>query len=290
MRPRKEPVLVSLVCPVRSCGLPLAWGERRVSCTRGHVFDVARSGYCNLLQPQDRRAKAPGDSREVVLARRRMLDRGLADALLQVLGARLEGLRLPPAAPVVDIGCGEGFFLRGIARRVAVDPWGVDISTAAIDAAARRGPGCRWIVANADRRLPFAAGSFAALLSIASRRNPAEFRRLLRPDGRAVVVVPAPDDLAELRAAALGRAVAKDRSGPAVAALAPCFELEGREEVRSVARLDGDGLRDLLAGTYRGGRRGRLERLAGMPALDVTSSHVVLCFRPRPDAAAAQGR
>ena len=44
------------------------------------AFDVARSGYVNLLQPQDKRSKTPGDTPEAVAARRRFLDRGHADA------------------------------------------------------------------------------------------------------------------------------------------------------------------------------------------------------------------
>ena len=37
-------------------------------CPRGHSFDVARSGYINLLQPQERRSRNPGDSADAVAA------------------------------------------------------------------------------------------------------------------------------------------------------------------------------------------------------------------------------
>jgi hypothetical protein len=33
---------------------------------RGHSFDIARSGYINLLQPQERRARRPGDATDAV--------------------------------------------------------------------------------------------------------------------------------------------------------------------------------------------------------------------------------
>ena len=51
-----------LLCPVRDCHLALVREERRLLCPRGHSFDVARSGYINLLQPQERRSKQPGDT------------------------------------------------------------------------------------------------------------------------------------------------------------------------------------------------------------------------------------
>ena len=66
-----------LACTVRGCGAPLHRLERAYACTRGHHFDTARSGYVNLLQPQDKRALSPGDTRESVEARRALLDTGL---------------------------------------------------------------------------------------------------------------------------------------------------------------------------------------------------------------------
>ena len=51
-----------LLCPVRCCHTALVREEGRLLCPRGHSFDVARSGYINLLQPQDRRSKHPGDT------------------------------------------------------------------------------------------------------------------------------------------------------------------------------------------------------------------------------------
>ena len=42
-----------LLCPVRGCHLGLTRDERRVFCPHGHSFDIARSGYVNLLEPQD---------------------------------------------------------------------------------------------------------------------------------------------------------------------------------------------------------------------------------------------
>src|SRR6266571_969658 len=83
--------LGKLLCPVRECHLPLVREERRVVCARGHSFDIARSGYINLLQPQDRRSKQPGDTLAAVTGRRRLHDRGvtapLLDGISDILGA-----------------------------------------------------------------------------------------------------------------------------------------------------------------------------------------------------------
>src|SRR6202451_980775 len=95
-----------LLCPVRDCHLPLARAERRLVCPNGHAFDVARSGYVNLLQPQERRSKEPGDSEEAVAARRRVHERGVTRPVLEAIEAALA----PSAADVIlDAGCGDGW-------------------------------------------------------------------------------------------------------------------------------------------------------------------------------------
>src|SRR5947199_10671655 len=77
----------NLLCTVRECRAALVREERRAVCERGHSFDVARSGYLNLLQPQDRRSRHPGDSAEAVAARRRVIERGLTKPIDDTIAA-----------------------------------------------------------------------------------------------------------------------------------------------------------------------------------------------------------
>ncbi|MSV30419.1 MAG: methyltransferase domain-containing protein [Bryobacterales bacterium] len=254
-----------LLCPVRGCNLALAREERRVLCPRGHSFDAARSGYVNLLQPQDKRSKRPGDTVAAVAGRRRLHDRGLTEPLKRAIG---ELAALSSQDIVLDAGCGDGFYLGALARETGLDAHGVDISIPAVDAAARRYPECEWIVANADRLLPYAAGSFSTVLSITARMNPGEFRRVLRGDGRLLVALPAPDDLIELRGAG------RDRVARTVDAFADSFRLADRRRAATVADLDADGVLDVLHSVYRPMRSRPVE------AMRVTFSLDLLLFRP----------
>ena len=102
-----------LLCSVRNCHLPLVREARRFVCARGHSFDIARSGYVNLLQPQERRSKLPGDSAEAVSARRRLHDRGVIDPLLPQIATMISA---SSGDIVLDAGCGEGFYLGSLAR------------------------------------------------------------------------------------------------------------------------------------------------------------------------------
>ncbi len=322
--------MAALVCPVRGCGRVLAPAGRGLACAAGHGFDRAKSGYVNLLGPQDKKAGDPGDRKESVEARRRTADRGLSQSLLETLTVALENSlpreregearnvgenslpreregearnvgenSLPrlrgrvgegasrPA--LLDVGCGDGFILANLAVRFACEAWGADISRAAAELAARRHPALSWIVANADRRLPFADGAFRAILSITGPKNPAEFRRLLEPGGLLVVAVSGPDDQAELREAVLGAAHAADREARMLAIFGAEFELVASADARQRALLDKAALGDLLAGSYRGARHAAQKRFAELAELEVTLSHRVLSFRPRARAAPGCG-
>ena len=70
-------------CPL--CGAPLA-GDNALKCPSGHSFDRAKEGYWHLLPVQNTRTKAPGDSREMVAARRTFLSAGYYGIFGQALG------------------------------------------------------------------------------------------------------------------------------------------------------------------------------------------------------------
>lgn len=236
----------------------------RLFCEQGHSFDVARSGYLNLLQPQDRRSKEPGDTAAAVAARRRLHDRGVTGPLLNGIAE----LTVPlPTDVVLDAGCGDGFYTGTLARQTGFDAHGVDISIPAIDAAARRYPECEWVVANADRFIPFVDRSFSLILSITGRMNAGEFRRVAGEDGRLLVALPAPDDLIELRA--MGR----DRVARTVETFADGFMLLHQRRVTTTADLDADAIHDVLLSIYRPMRARPAE------AMRVTFSLDLLLFR-----------
>lgn len=231
-----------LRCPVRKCQLHLTRDEERLHCPRGHSFDIARSGYINLLQPQERRSARPGDTADAVAARRRLHDRGVTEPLRNAIS---QTVRAISSDTVLDAGCGDGFYLGGLNGETGCEAHGVDISTPAVDAAARRYPQCEWVVANADRAVPYTDQSFRLLLSITARMNAVEFRRVLRDDGRLLVALPAPDDLIELRG------TGRDRVARTLDTFANGFQLIERSRVSTSADLDASAVADVLASIYR---------------------------------------
>jgi 23S rRNA (guanine745-N1)-methyltransferase len=264
-------VRVTLLCTVRSCALPLALGGRSYTCANSHSFDVARSGYVNLLQPQDRRSSQPGDTAAAVSARRRFLSLHGSPLDLSTYFADVDTL--------LDVGCGEGHHLATLPP--TTEAHGVDISVPAIDAAARRYRHALFVVANADRFLPYADASFAAVTSITARMNPPEFRRVVRPDGRLLVALPAPDDLLELRTVILGEPSDRDRAPRTIELFASFFTLERQQRVTQKAQLDPQSIEDVMTSSYRGLRTRERERMQALGTMEVTMSRDVLVFVPR---------
>jgi len=101
--------------------------------------------------------------------------------------ARVEGIR---GRDILEIGCGEGMMLDG----TGIAPVQMDVSMTRVARAAGK---CRFLLCGDGYQLPFAAGSFDAVLLVAvleHTREPwrilAEARRVLAPGGRAIMVVP----------------------------------------------------------------------------------------------------
>lgn len=272
---------VPLRCPVRGCGRPLEREPKRVVCGSGHAFDVARSGYVGLLQPQDRKSRTPGDTALAVAARRRIVERGIEAGLVAEIAAFAAAVSPSRQGLLLDAGCGEGSVTMAMSVATGLAAVGVDISSPAVDRAARKYPAATWIVANADRGMPFEDGAFELVTSIVARRNPPEFARLLAAGGVCLVVVPGSDDLGELREAVLGGMVGRDRAAVVEEEFASGFELVGRREVRDRVTLDRAAIEDVLAATYRGARTSEQERTARLSSMHVTLSREALAFRVR---------
>ncbi|SUG77676.1 23S rRNA methyltransferase A [Salmonella enterica subsp. enterica] len=111
---------MSFTCPL--CHQPLTQINNSVICPQRHQFDVAKEGYINLLPVQHKRSRDPGDSAEMMQARRAFLDAGhyqpLRDAVTNLLRERLD----QSATAILDIGCGEGITLMLLPRRCRESP------------------------------------------------------------------------------------------------------------------------------------------------------------------------
>jgi 23S rRNA (guanine745-N1)-methyltransferase len=272
-----------LACTVRGCGEPLQREARSYVCPRGHTYDIARAGYVNLLQPQDRKSTEAGDTRERVEARARLLARRFGRSTIETIVERALALTIGRHdLAAADLGCGSGELLGLLSQRQpALTGIGIDLSTAAATHAARSFPRLTWVVANADRILPLRDHSAALVFSVHGRRNPVECRRVLADDGFLIVATPAADDLIEVRAALQGTGIHRDRTTSLIAEHATDFAVKDRFDVRQRQPLDADAVMQVLKGTYRGERTREAARAPALGALTVTFASDVVVFAPR---------
>ncbi len=186
-----------LCCPV--CGQALRETDTGLICPNRHSFDRARQGYVNLLPVTQKHSRNPGDTRDMVAARREFLDRGYYAPIAEKL--RQLALPLLPECPyVLDAGCGEGYYLTRLQECFAGGCFfGVDISKDAVRFAAARNKNAVWLTASAAH-LPLRDGCLDMVLGMFSLSAPEEFLRVLKPGGYYLEVTAGRDHLMGLKA------------------------------------------------------------------------------------------
>jgi 23S rRNA (guanine745-N1)-methyltransferase len=191
----KSPVPV--LCPI--CSEPLQHSGRSYACKDRHNFDLSKEGYLSILHGQ-KNYQEIGDDKLMVQAR---VSVHRLPAFLQLAKA-IAGYcpRDNTEHGVLDIGCGDGFFLDQVTRGASAPCHGVgvDVSKRALSQAARSHPGLFFVRTDASHnRLPFSDASFGLVLSIFAPRPVDEIRRVLREDGAWLVVTATQDHLKEVR-------------------------------------------------------------------------------------------
>lgn len=183
---------MSWSCPL--CHTPLARRQNSYFCPQGHQFDVAKEGYVNLLPVQHKRSKDPGDSPEMMQARRAFLDAGHYQPLRDAV---CERLRATSPQQILDIGCGEGYYTRAFAD-IARQTFGLDVAKVAVRYGAKRYPQVQFCVAS-SQRLPFEDATMDAVVRIYAPCNPLELERVVKNGGQVITVTPGPKHLMELK-------------------------------------------------------------------------------------------
>ncbi|MBX0298967.1 hypothetical protein K2F54_03150 [Cryobacterium sp. 1639] len=265
-----------------------------------------RRGYVSLINGSRRLI---GDSPAMLDARETFLEHGwysdLRDALCTLVAQERAGR-------VADIGCGTGYYLRGVlaaladqrrpqegavdhtARQgpVGVSALAVDLSAPAVArtvrAATHAGSVTAGLVADVWSPLPIRDAAADVAINVFAPRNPAEFHRIVAPGGLLVVVVPHPSHLEELRADGLALDVHGNKTADLITSLAGRFELESGTELSQQLSLSPADVRALLGmgpSAHHSGRAGSASELGSTspdrpePARPVTVAFQLLAFR-----------
>ncbi len=183
-----------LLCPICKKALTESGGSLICASPKGHCFDRAKSGYVNLAPVKS----GSGDDRDMVRARTEFLSKDyylpLAEAVAEIAAG---------CDTVIDCGCGDGYYSVKIAEKCRA-LYGFDLSKYACDKAAKRAKEAKlhcFFGVSSVFSLPIANKSADLAVSLFAPVAEEEFSRILKDDGRLIVVGAGKRHLYELKEA-----------------------------------------------------------------------------------------
>ncbi len=207
-----------LLCP--NCREALVRYDGYYGCENNHRFDRAKSGYANLLLPNQKNATDPGDTKEMCRSRERFLSKGYYDNLknticniaekyailanfditdsidmLKITESIVEHTtRSVNSVNILDGGCGEGHYTNSIYdtlnnRCRDISTVGVDISKHAVSLASRKNGAIDYVVGSVFH-LPVASSSCDVMLNLFAPFCREEIVRVLKQSGILVMAIP----------------------------------------------------------------------------------------------------
>lgn len=272
--------LTQLLCPIDQSELQQDGNTWR--CQNNHCFDIAKQGHVNLLPVQNKKSLDPGDSKEMIAARRDYLNSGAYQPLAQALASTIETLAQGNhQLAILDAGCGEGYYLNSVcenllAQDIALTATGLDISKWAVRSCKIRNPQLNGLVAS-NRQIPLPDQSQDILLCTFGFPVYSEFKRVLKPGGHIVMADPGPEHLIELRSA-IYETVRRNPPTDVSAALNESWQLSYSQAVQFTTEpLTAAQFEQLLVMTphlYRASREGR-DRVAKLQDIAVTGDVLI---------------
>ena len=181
-------------CP--TCRADLVRVERSLRCPKRHSFDLARTGYVNLLTGHGAKPAEGGDSPQQLARRDAFLAKGHFDGITDTIRAHLP--ESTGTRTMLDAGCGTAHHLARLATQTDKGA-GIDVSKNAASYSAKRHPAFAFAVADIWRDWPVRDACADLVLSVFAPKNFPEAARVLRPGGVLAVAFPGLDHLIELR-------------------------------------------------------------------------------------------
>lgn len=258
-----------LICPL--CGKPLTQKGKALICQKQHSFDIAKQGYVNLLPVQNKKSLHPGDTKDMLKARREFLNSGIYMPICNAVTEKIKEFTSNISTPtIVDIGCGEGFYTTAI-KKVGGDCncIGIDISKDAVKMACSRDKSITWVVATAGQ-LPVESNSTDIITAMFSLVSKEEYLRILKKGGYIIEVIAGNDHLIQLKEIIYDTVYKQDKK-PAY--IGEEFKEISRTQQRFDFTLENSQLRNLLMMTphlWRIKKENR-EKLEQMQTLSLTA-------------------
>lgn len=177
-------------CP--KCSIPAKIADKSIVCEVNHRYDFSKKGYIHLINNYT----ATKYSEELFEARKIIFEEGFYKPVLDKVAGLLEKYANDV---ILDIGCGEGYYIRELKE---IFPkkyfYGLDNSKDAIELAVKMDKNNPYMLANLAN-LPFRDNSVSCILNILTPANYSEFFRVIKDKGVIIKVIPTSEYLKEIR-------------------------------------------------------------------------------------------
>lgn len=274
------------ICPI--CSSPLRNEGKSLYCTgeKRHCYDIAASGYVNLLPPGKKNNRVTGDDAEMLRCRRSFLSTGKYD-LISDRAAEIALGEKENIASFADAGCGEGYHtVRIFEKLTGKFP---SLRAAGFDASKKGSMAGAKASSRFEGRLSFAAANIFAMplpdksqdviFSLFAPVPDAEAQRILSDDGILIVVSSGSRHLWQMREVLYG----EPRISPPLSRVPEGFYLFSSASLTDEISLSHDEIADLFTMTpfyYRSPREGR-EKLLSLEKLTTEISAEYKVYRKK---------
>lgn len=262
----------NLICP--RCGCKLSRNGGSLYCFFKHCYDIASSGYVNLVLSGSKTQLNSGDNKDMMLARRRTMDRGYYKALADKI---IDIIKEYPHEDILDIGCGEGYITGAIASAYESDRVrGADLSKSAIQLADKRYKNASFIVGN-SASLPILDSSVDVGVAVFTPTYFGELERVIKRGGIFIKVNPAPEHLLDLKELLYDTTYLNEEE----VAETGSFELVARYQVDDSFTAVGAEIKDLLQMTpyYYHTPKEAIERVSAMDHVSTRLSYDIKVYK-----------
>ena len=240
---------LSLLCPVCSAPLKQHQASSGFYCDNKHHFDKHPNGYWSLLSNTKAKSKPQVESRQQMRGRHFLLESGLFAPLIKQLQTVLLDLCTSHGETQlqhIDYQCADGFYLRQLVPAVAeanvsCEHWGITDAENAIFAAAKAETPANLLLL-ALKKLPFEAQSIDIVTVLDSPLKGKECIRILKDDGRIVLLQPGVRHLWQIKQQVYPDLVEK----PLQLNLPNDVEIESQQQVVFVQSVTGEQALTLL--------------------------------------------
>lgn len=261
------------ICPV--CNEKLAISGKSYVCPKNHCFDIAKSGYVNLLS--SKHGTVHGDNKFMLRARRDFLEKGyykpLCDAVCNTVKKYAEN-----GGILLDAGCGEGYYTSAVrTENRLLSVFGIDISKDAVDMATKKYRNISFLVASAFH-IPVQSACCDILLTMFAPYCKEEYLRVLKSDGIMIMAIPSVNHLWELKKAVYDTPYRNDVKPYELDG----FSYIGTEHINFTMKIDNKAdIQSLFSMTpyyYRTGKSEQ-ERLNNLEYLETQADFEILTYK-----------